>query len=379
MGSGIGGGPAPGRGQLMISIAMSADALAATRFAVSPLMQAGAVLHPHRPQATGRVGVPRQQVDGALQDRHLHLLSALRREIRGYAPDFMTPGAVADGTPDLEAELHRVATTPAPVVARQMNRMFRTSSLRGQASTRARPGVRDFLERGERAFAQKAADELESFWRQSLAPLWPSVAAGIEADIEHRAGLIARSGLSAVLNSLHRDVAYGCGALHLESEHRIEVPGTTDLTLFPSPVAHSWLVSVDPWQERGIYLIYPTRRPHGPDRTAGGTGPLLGSVLGHSRSTLLAGLDLPRTTSQLADRHHLSPSTVSYHLSHLLRAGLVTRAREGSRVYYRRTVNAERMCGGRSASGDGVSRSRRDTPVGSAPQGAADHEGVVSA
>lgn len=83
----------------------------------------------------------------------------------------------------------------------------------------------------------------------------------------------------------------------------------------------------------GRRAIYPTRSPHGPDRTASGTDPLLGSVLGHSRSTLLAGLDLPRTTSQLANRHHLSPSTISYHLSHPLRAGLVTRAREGSRVY----------------------------------------------
>ncbi|MFI0715033.1 hypothetical protein ACH4SK_31295 [Streptomyces inhibens] len=99
--------------------------------------------------------------------------------------------------------------------------------------------------------------------------------------------IIARSGPHTALNSLHRQITYRCGALHLESEQRIEVAGTTDITLFPSELAHSWLVSVDPWRERGIYLICPTRRPNGPDRSARGTDPLLGNVIGHSRSALL--------------------------------------------------------------------------------------------
>ncbi|WP_220377944.1 ArsR/SmtB family transcription factor [Streptomyces inhibens] len=154
--------------------------------------------------------------------------------------------------------------------------------------------------------------------------------------------------------------------------------GSTDITLFPSALAHSWLVSVDPWQERGIYLIYPTRRPNGPDRSARGTDPLLGSVIGHSRSALLADLDVPRTTTQLADRQHLGSSTVSYHLTHLLRAGLVTRVREGSRVYYQRTANADRLCV-RSTRDDGARGLRRDRPVRPAPRPAAYHEGVVSA
>ncbi|WP_128509601.1 hypothetical protein [Streptomyces inhibens] len=80
------------------------------------------------------VSVNRKQVDAALQERYLHLLSALRSEIRGYAPDFMTPGASANLPPDLDAELHKVATTPSSVVARQMNRMFQPSPMQGKAS-----------------------------------------------------------------------------------------------------------------------------------------------------------------------------------------------------------------------------------------------------
>ncbi|WP_147264636.1 helix-turn-helix domain-containing protein [Streptomyces sp. NBRC 110611] len=330
---------------------MSTDTLAAIRFAVSPLMQAGAVLHPRRPRAASRTHLNGQQVDAALRERGLHLLSALRREIHGYAPDFLTPGPGSDLAPDVDVELHQVATTPSPIVARQMNRVLQSAALPKRTSASELPGVRDFLELGEQAFAQQAADELASFWQRRLAPMWPALSARAEADIDHRARIIARGGLHTALNSLHRDIAYDRGALRLENEQQLEVSGTTDVTLFPSTLAHSWLISVDPWHERGIHLVYPVRphrpahRPQGKDRTAEGTAPSLGNVIGHSRSLVLTGLDVPRTTTQLAARHHLSPSTVSYHLSRLLRAGLVTRVRDGNRVYYQRTTDADRLCG----------------------------------
>ncbi|MFF4603930.1 winged helix-turn-helix domain-containing protein [Streptomyces sp. NPDC001339] len=393
----------------MIDIAVSTDALAAIRFAVSPLMQAGAVLHPHRPRAVSRMRMNGQQVDAALQERGLHLLSALRREIHGYAPDFLTPGPGSDLAPDVDRELHQVATTPSPIVARQMNRVLQTSRvlrmnrvLRSasppeRASASGRPGgfpgglpdVRDFLELGEQAFAQQAADELASFWQRSLAPMWPAISARAKADIDHRARLIARSGLHTALNSLHRDIAYDCGALRLENEQQLQVSGTADVTLFPSTLAHSWLISVDPWHERGIYLVYPVRpvhpgrplrpahHPPGTDRTAGGTDPSLGNVIGHSRSLVLTDLDVPRTTTQLAARHHLSSSTVSYHLSHLLRAGLVTRVRDGNRVYYQRTTDADCLCD-RPKCPDGARGPRREGTFRTVPDAEADHEGVIS-
>jgi DNA-binding transcriptional ArsR family regulator len=69
----------------------------------------------------------------------------------------------------------------------------------------------------------------------------------------------------------------------------------------------------------------------------------LGEVIGQARLMLLRDLGRPRTTSELAERHRMSASTVSYHLLRLHRVGLLGRSREGSRVYYRRTPEAEGM------------------------------------
>ena len=64
-------------------------------------------------------------------------------------------------------------------------------------------------------------------------------------------------------------------------------------------------------------------------------GPDVGSLVGASRAGLLRDLLLPRATTELSSRHRLSAATVSYHLGVLLRAGLVTRRREGHFVRYR--------------------------------------------
>jgi len=59
--------------------------------------------------------------------------------------------------------------------------------------------------------------------------------------------------------------------------------------------------------------------------------------LGRSRSEILAALDLPCCTTDLAARLAQSPSSVSQHLSVLRRNGLVRSCRVGRRVLYLRT------------------------------------------
>ncbi|MGP4002682.1 ArsR/SmtB family transcription factor [Streptomyces sp. 8N706] len=99
---------------------------------------------------------------------------------------------------------------------------------------------------------------------------------------------------------------------------------------------------VDPRGEGSAYLIYPLQ-PHTPVRPDPGAWHSLGKVIGHSRCALLADLGIPRTTTQLAAQHHLSQSTVSYHLAQLHRAGQVTRTRAGNRVYYERRAESEAL------------------------------------
>ncbi|MFG2111873.1 winged helix-turn-helix domain-containing protein [Streptomyces sp. NPDC048718] len=70
-------------------------------------------------------------------------------------------------------------------------------------------------------------------------------------------------------------------------------------------------------------------------------------MLGPTRAGLLAALVRPASTAQLSERHFLSPATVSYHLGVLYRAGLVTRARAGRAVLYRRTPAGSRLAANR--------------------------------
>jgi DNA-binding transcriptional ArsR family regulator len=63
-------------------------------------------------------------------------------------------------------------------------------------------------------------------------------------------------------------------------------------------------------------------------------------LLGVRRAALLADLVTPRSTTELARRHGLSPATVSYHLGRLHQAGLVARRQDGHSVMYERTGRA---------------------------------------
>ena len=57
-------------------------------------------------------------------------------------------------------------------------------------------------------------------------------------------------------------------------------------------------------------------------------------LLGAGRASVLAELDQPATTSELALQLHLTAGAVSQHLNLLQRAGLVQANRSGKRVYY---------------------------------------------
>jgi DNA-binding transcriptional ArsR family regulator len=78
----------------------------------------------------------------------------------------------------------------------------------------------------------------------------------------------------------------------------------------------------------------------GPDASA------LTALLGAPRTTVLRLLAEPLPTVELARRLGVTPSAVSQHLRILAATGLVTRARDGRRVLYRRSASAERLVAG---------------------------------
>jgi DNA-binding transcriptional ArsR family regulator len=68
---------------------------------------------------------------------------------------------------------------------------------------------------------------------------------------------------------------------------------------------------------------------------------VLARLIGSTRAAILAGLNTPCTTTELADRHGLAASSASAHLCVLRDAGLLVSTRRGRRVYYERTALGE--------------------------------------
>ncbi|MGX4687771.1 ArsR/SmtB family transcription factor [Streptomyces sp. JNUCC 63] len=157
--------------------------------------------------------------------------------------------------------------------------------------------------------------------------------------------MLARHGAAGLFNSLHPGIAWSGGTLRVDSRFTVE-PAVPLVIVVPSLVAARPAVAVDPvCGGRGPPMVaYPVR-----DR-ATAPAPLSAEparLLGPTRAGLLTALTRPASTTQLAERHYLSPATVSYHLGVLHQAGLVTRARSGRTVLHRRTPAGSRPAGAR--------------------------------
>ena len=112
--------------------------------------------------------------------------------------------------------------------------------------------------------------------------------------------------------------------------------GERGLLLMPS--AYLWphvaAIVEEPWLPT---IIYPATGIAGLWQAAAAPPAALGRLLGHTRALLLAALDQPFSTTALAATTGLSPAGVSRHLLALRDAGLVSAARHGHEIRYRRT------------------------------------------
>ncbi|MEV7770003.1 helix-turn-helix domain-containing protein [Kitasatospora sp. NPDC086791] len=165
----------------------------------------------------------------------------------------------------------------------------------------------------------------------------------LDADVLHRARQAAERGAARVLNDLHAELRWTEDTLRLRHRTR-PLPGRTAgaaLLLIPSaftgPALYTRLAPPDPLQ-----LAYPARGTGTLWATAPAAGTeALAAVLGLSRTRLLTELAAPASTTELARRTGLSPSSVSQYLTALRDARLVTAHRVGRSVPYARTASAE--------------------------------------
>ncbi|MFD7027994.1 DUF5937 family protein [Streptomyces sp. NPDC059917] len=250
---------------------------------------------------------------------------------RGHNPDFLCPPPLG---PDVtfEEELARVrAVDPGAAHAEIRLSLSCTPGALESGTGRA------LLADPERA-VRDLADLIERAWRALVAPHWPRLRAILEADVLFHSRRFAASGLAGLFEGLHPDLRWADGTLTIErrTRHDCTLDGQ-GLLLMPSAFVWPKVIGVydPPWQPT---VVYPARGIGALwSQAAEETPAALARLLGRARADVLCALREPASTTALAHRLGLAPSSVSAHLQALRGAGLLEPRRQRHQVFYERT------------------------------------------
>lgn len=317
----------------VFTLRVDAETVARTRFSPSPAAESLAWLKlaagPGRHPVFGDPG-PLARAALTHPDVAL-LLDLLPRTGEVYTPDLLTPQPGTATRPGdlLDEQLARIeAATPDDVEAQVFayTRVHWSRPVPVEARRSAESGT----------MPRRLANGLARFWRDALAEDWAGLHSVVDRDIAHRAKTITTRGIGAALGSLHPTIGWTGDAITLAKpfDGEVDISGR-ELVLAPGVL--SWpgtSIQIDvPGQ---VVLCYPA---YGVGAGDARPGPIA-AVVGTARAALLADLETARSTAELAARAGYAPGTVSYHLTALHRAGLVSKVRDGRYVLYRRTPQA---------------------------------------
>ncbi|MFD3873817.1 ArsR family transcriptional regulator [Streptomyces sp. NPDC058623] len=324
----------------MISFELGVEDLADTRFALSPLYETVLSLRVLREPGLSALHLPwRRSVLGGLEATDVETLMSLM-PARRTLPDFLTPRPTRFDA-SFADELAVVRRTPPAVVRRDLLAAHAPDPLPG--------ALRDALAPDE-ALVARLRDALCAllirYFTVAVEPVWPRMRLVLEADMTYRARQLALGGARLLFADMHPNLRWQGGVLYVDrmiSRHHVKASGR-GLLLVPSVFAHKPAPPVD--QDEAPTLAYPSRGVATLWESAPVvTAPALASLLGAPRARLLVLLEEPLPTVEIARRLRVTPSAVSQHLRVLHAAGLVTRARDGRHVLYRRSPLGDRLTG----------------------------------
>ncbi|HEV2254994.1 MAG TPA: DUF5937 family protein [Streptosporangiaceae bacterium] len=326
---------------MTLRIEVGNEDLTMSRFALSPLWELTHALRllarpPHEPVLRPWLVRARDRYRALARETDVGVILALLPP--GWGADFISPvpAAVSTTIGDL---LDQVRSTPVEQAHREV-----------AAALRRQPAVDPRVERiltGDRVTGY-VADVLAAAWQVLLEPEWHTLRAILERDVVYRAGQLTSRGWAAALGDLHPELAWERGQIVLSrmTEYADAALGGRGLLFIPSVFIWPKLaLGLDPpWPPA---LIYPARgvaalweRP-GRVAAAGGTAAAgataLDRLLGPSRAAILITLEEPASTTQLVATLGQSLGGIGDHLAVLREAGLISRARSGRSVLYRRT------------------------------------------
>lgn len=319
----------------MIMLEIGVADLAATRFATSPLCETVMAIRLLAEPGKTAVNAPwvrRAQAELAARPVRLTRVRPLAVTGLDTYPEFLVP-APAVRAPAFRDELARLRATPEEAVRASLSRVFAgvpwPASAVGLAAS-VQPSL------------AAIAGELGVFHDRLVAPYWERIRAVLDADIIHRAAVLAATGARGLFGDLHSDLRWNAGVLTIDDgseEVRRVSMGPDGVVLMPG--VFNWPdISTRKATSSQTTLHYPARgaatvwfRDAGGDP---GTDPV-GALLGAARARLLNTLRSPATTTSLARALGVTPGAVSQHLAVLYHGGLVGRARSGRAVLYQAT------------------------------------------
>ncbi|MFD3515214.1 DUF5937 family protein [Streptomyces sp. NPDC058657] len=310
------------------------SSLTRCRFAASPLWETQeAVRTLARPARHGHHLPWLRRVRSAAQALDLRPLWLLMPE-RGFTPGFFGPPPAGSGASFAQEIAAARRTDPAVVHAEIVRALDCTPGAADSGTGRA-------LLADPVAALAELTGLLEAAWRALVEPDWPRLRDLFEADILFHSRRLAQGGLQALFSELHPRLAWAPPTLTLTTrsgwEERQQLDGR-GLVLMPSLFCWPDLATGfdGPWQPA---LVYPARGIGAlwSEQAAIGTPDALARLLGRARADVLCALGEPSSTSALALRLGLAPSSVSAHLTTLRDAGLLVSRRYGHQVLYERT------------------------------------------
>ncbi|MEU4566127.1 winged helix-turn-helix domain-containing protein [Micromonospora sp. NPDC023956] len=317
----------------MIRLVFGVQTLSRTRLSVSPAIEAVEWL---KLAATARrhpvFGAPGPGARGALRHPDVELLvDLLTAGTTSYMPDLLTPQPrTGPAERILDTQLAEIEATGQNDVEAQV-----LGTVEAHAGRPLPTRIRRLAESG--GLPRRLAAGIARFWRETLHDDWPSLHTVLDRDIAERSRAAARHGVGRVFDGLHPSVHWIGDSLTIDTHHD-HVVDLSDHDFVLAATALSWptlMFQVDRVPQTTVY--YPTNRLGTVDRRdpAG-----LPEVIGAMRTVLLSDLAIARSTKELATRHGVAASTISYHLSALRRARLVSRHQDGRHVLYQRTERA---------------------------------------
>ncbi|MFC7547712.1 helix-turn-helix domain-containing protein [Plantactinospora sp. GCM10030261] len=324
----------------MISFELGVEDLADTRFAISPIEETALSLRVLREPGLYALHLPwRRSVRARLDPSSTDLLTSLVGPDRAI-PDFLTPRPTSFAA-TFEEELAVVRQTPAEVVRRDV--------LAAYPRHRLPEVLRDMTAADDgpvHTLRDTVCDHLHRYWDVAIRPSWPQLRLVLEADMTYRARQLAVGGARLLFADMHPNLRWHNGVLHIDKmigRHRVVASGR-GLLLLPSVFAHKPTPPL--WPAEPPVLTYPCRGVAtlwAPSPTTDVTS--LAALVGTPKARLLGFLDEPLATVEIARRLRVTPSAVSQHLRVLNATGLITRARDGRHVLYRRSPLGDQLVG----------------------------------